>query len=114
MSGPAAYLATTDFRWTERAFELLGAQRLTVSDHTADGVTGVVVSGPCPRCDHHFVDRRALDAVTGMSGATRNGDGRPSDVALLDVTCGCDTAHEGAPEGTAGCGASFRIELRRQ
>ncbi|MEU2717297.1 hypothetical protein [Streptomyces sp. NPDC007205] len=113
MSGSPAYLATTDFNWTERAFELLAAGRLTVADHAADGVSGVVVSGPCPRCDHHFVDRRSLDALTGLAGVSRNGDSEPSDIILVDVTCVCGTSHEGAPEGVTGCGVSFRIELKR-
>ncbi|MEV0978347.1 hypothetical protein [Streptomyces sp. NPDC049915] len=113
MPGSSAYLPTTDFNWTERAFALYEQGRLTVTEHTADGVSGAVVSGPCPRCDHHFVDRRSLDALTGLAGVSRNGEGEPSDLILLDVTCGCGTPHEGAPEGATGCGVSFRIELKR-
>ncbi|NWF27310.1 hypothetical protein HW130_13680 [Streptomyces sp. PKU-EA00015] len=106
------YLATADFEWTERAFRLLESQQLTVSRHGAGDVPGYVVSGPCPRCGHHFTDRQVLVALAGLSGPDRQEHGGVVPAAVvLDVTCGCGSAHDDAPEGTAGCGASFRIEL---
>ncbi|MFP8885689.1 hypothetical protein [Streptomyces mangrovi] len=114
------YLATNDYEWTERAFQLLEAERLTVSAHSASGVPGFVVAGPCPRCEHHLTDRQVTVALTGMSGTGRHAQDEfenpesetdAVDAVVLDVTCGCGTAHQDAPEGAAGCGASFRIEL---
>ncbi|MFF3286143.1 hypothetical protein [Streptomyces sp. NPDC003023] len=106
-----AYLPTTAYEWTERAFRLLETERLTVSPHGTDDAPVFVVAGPCPRCDHHFVDRQVTVALTGMGGVSRGDDSDASRSVVLDVTCGCGAAHEDAPEGATGCGVSFRIEL---
>ncbi|MBT2365647.1 hypothetical protein J7E88_10025 [Streptomyces sp. ISL-10] len=106
-----AFRATTDIEWTERAFRSLEDRRLTVAAHDAGGVPAFVVAGPCPRCEHHLVDRQVSVALTGLTGAQRQVNGAVLDVVVLDVTCGCGTAHQDAPEGVTGCGASFRIEL---
>ncbi|MDO0924645.1 hypothetical protein QQY24_04140 [Streptomyces sp. TG1A-8] len=112
MSGeaPPAYVATSDVQWTNRAYRMLLDRRPTVSRRGGDGVPGLVVSGPCPRCEHHLVDRRVLLALTGL-GATRGGSAGAPETVVLDVTCGCGSTHQDAPEGVTGCGASFRIEL---
>ncbi|MGA5704178.1 hypothetical protein [Peterkaempfera bronchialis] len=106
-----AYVVTTDYRWTDRAYDLLEAQELTVKPHNEDTAPCFVVSGRCPRCDHHLVDRQVTVALTGMAGASRGSNGDPQEAVVLDVTCGCGTAHQDAPTGVTGCGVSFRIEL---
>ncbi|MFF2957009.1 hypothetical protein ACFVVU_37425 [Kitasatospora sp. NPDC057965] len=106
-----SYSATTDFRWTERAFALLGSQELTVTPHEAGGARCFVVAGRCPRCDHHLVDRQVTAALTGLSGASRGEGAEAVAVVSLDVTCSCGSAHQDAPQGATGCGVSFRIEV---
>ncbi|MGW0615875.1 hypothetical protein [Streptomyces sp. NPDC002788] len=105
------YLPTTDFRWTERAFEFLETGDLTVTPYAGGGAPCFVVSGPCPRCGHHLVDRQVTTALTGLSGPSRGGEGEQPAAVMLDVTCSCGTEHGNAPAGAIGCGASFRIEL---
>ncbi|KAB1988308.1 hypothetical protein [Streptomyces triticiradicis] len=110
--GPALdYLLTTDFRWTQRAFDLLQEELLTVDPHEAGGAPCFVISGPCPRCEHHMTDRQVTTALAGLAGPDRGAEGRPSAEVLLDVTCGCVGEHGNAPEGKVGCGASFRIAV---
>ncbi len=105
-----SYSATTDFRWTERAFALLDSQDLRILPHEAGGAPCFVVTGPCPRCDHHLVDRQVTAALTGLSGPSRGEGGEAVKVVSLDVTCSCGNAHQNAPQGATGCGVSFRIE----
>lgn len=104
------YTVTCDAQWTTQAYHLLMDGRLQVFPRGGKDAPGFLVTGPCPRCDHHLVDRRALLALTGMSG-TRGGSGGAPERFILDITCGCGTTHQGAPEGVTGCGASFRIEM---
>ncbi|MFD7496580.1 hypothetical protein ACFV8T_30060 [Streptomyces sp. NPDC059832] len=128
---PIPYEQTSDYRWTEVAFDLLESGALTALVMTNDNVSSAVVEGACPRCVHHFTDRRPLTAVTSGIGGSRagvQGTGGTGLVApagaygygdpvVLDVTCSCGAAHpagaSGAADSTAvsGCGASFRIEL---
>ncbi|MFF7441162.1 hypothetical protein [Streptomyces sp. NPDC008122] len=106
-----AYLQTADYGWTRRAFELLGTRALTVTPYEGGGAPCFVVEGPCPRCDHHLVDRQVTTGLTGMSGPSRGEGGNRAPAIVLDVTCGCGGAHENAPAGAVGCGASFRIVM---
>lgn len=111
------YLETSEFEWTKRAFELLGRNELTATTHWSAGIASVVIAGPCPRCRHNLVDRQVGVVVAGLSnGSPRSGTGAhqgstPPPALVVDVTCGCGLAHEGAAQTVTGCGASFRIEL---
>ncbi|MEI7031868.1 hypothetical protein [Streptomyces pratensis] len=105
------YLLSADYTWTERAFELLGRRELTVTPYEGGGAPCFVVSGRCPRCDHHLVDRQVTTALTGLSGPSRGGDGERPAFVVLDVTCSCGSEHGNAPAGAIGCGASFRIAM---
>lgn len=106
-----SYSATTDYQWTERAFTLLTSADLTVERHVAGGAPYFVVTGPCPRCGHHFADRQVTAALTGLAGPSRGEGSDAADVVFLDLTCSCGTAHQDAPQGATGCGVSFRIGI---
>jgi hypothetical protein len=108
------YRQTTAFEWTRQAFDMLSTNTLTATARRTAGITSVVVAGPCPRCAHRLVDRQVGVAVTGVAGGTTRGvlpEVAAPETIAVDVTCGCGTHHNGAPESTTGCGVSFRIEL---
>lgn len=124
------YEQTSEYRWTEAAFEMLESGALTARVMTSDNVSSAVVEGACPRCVHHFTDRRPLTAVTSGIGGSRTGVHGTSTgpvgpagmygygvPVVLDVTCSCGVAHPAEASGAAdsnpvgGCGVSFRIEL---
>ena len=66
------YQESTDYRWTETAFESLERDVLHGEVISRDGVTRSRVWGPCPRCDHSLDDRQTHTAVTNvMSGEWR-------------------------------------------
>ncbi|MCX4632283.1 hypothetical protein [Streptomyces sp. NBC_01443] len=52
--------------------------------------------------------------VPGARGGQQPTTAVPPAVAVADVTCSCDTPHDGAPENVIGCGASFRLELEAE
>ncbi|MFF8911651.1 hypothetical protein [Streptomyces olivaceoviridis] len=124
---PIPYEQTSDYRWTEAAFHLLESGALTASVAARDNISSAVVEGVCPRCVHHFTDRRPLTAVTNGLGGSRAGVPGSGGTALvepagayapvvLDVTCSCGVPHPTGPgaadaSATGGCGVSFRIEL---
>jgi len=107
------YEKSAAFEWTQLAYRLILDGKLRAQPIWADGVLTVLVEGQCPGCDHMLADRQVGTAVTGAGTATRGVRGtavRP-DLVCTDVTCECREPHSGAPEGIAGCGVSFRIEL---
>lgn len=116
------YHESTDYSWTEKAFEMLESSDLQGEVVSRDGIISSRVRGPCPRCRHVLDDRQTHTAVTNLMGGEWRGPGGAgpgqrgdSDTGLLlfpvDVSCGCGDSHAGAPAGTTGCGVSFRVEL---
>lgn len=77
--------------------------------------------GNCPRCGHPLDDKQTHTAVTNLMSRTRGSrkakpsEGLGEDTGVryfdVDVSCGCEKTHDGAPDGRAGCGVSFRVEL---
>lgn len=125
--GERAYEMTSDYVWTEKAYQSLQEGRDMHGEVISrDGVLVSRVWGQCPRCQHFLDDRQTLTALPGLIGV-RGGDrvergaGRveteqdesPSAwrYTRVDVSCGCGDAHQGAPGGKTGCGVSFRVEL---
>ena len=117
-----------DYSWTEKAFEMLERDDLHGSVVARDGVVSSRVWGPCPRCSHALDDRQTHTAVTNLLSSEWRTVGRaisgqpslPSGEEAgpvffpVDVSCGCADKHRDAPEGTTGCGVSFRVELPLQ
>ena len=119
------YHESTDYAWTEMAFDMLERHDLQGEVLVRDGIIWSRVWGPCPRCRHTLDDRQTHTAVTNLMGGEWR---RPADAGLsppgadgtgltffpVDVSCGCGNSHPGAPAGQTGCGVSFRVELSLQ
>lgn len=118
--GDWPYEMTSDFAWTEKAYQSLQAGGDMHGEVISrDDVLASRVWGRCPRCQHTIDDRQTLSALPGLIGVRGTGraeaDQDESATAwrytTVNVTCGCGDAHQGAPEGRTGCGVSFRVEL---
>jgi hypothetical protein len=133
----APYQQTTEYRWTEAAYDLLIGGALHGRAVSREGVVDTHMWGFCPRCGHQLDDRQTHTAVTNLMAGERHDawgsltvavgrlTGKPTaatsqvpqvgvgDIRLfpVDVTCGCEAIHPGAPGAAMGCGASFRVEL---
>ncbi len=110
------YSDSTDFAWTEKAFEMLTKGQLHGEATDKDGIVSSRVVGPCPRCAHDLDDPQTHSAVTNMLGGEWRGlppaSLETAPVYLtVDVSCGCNKPHSGAPAGRIGCGVTFRVEL---
>ena len=113
------YEESTAPEWTEIAFEELQDGRLQGEVITSHGVVRSRVWGECPACGHGLDDRQTHSAVTSAFGGEWRGTedtggdtgGAEPVYFEVDVSCGCEHAHPGAPSGRIGCGASFRVEL---
>lgn len=111
------YQVSSDYLWTRKAYESLQEGDALHGEVIArSGVMASRVWGQCPRCEHFFDDRQTLTALTNLVGVRLAGPSRPGSApeirfAQVDVSCNCADRHPGAPEGTSGCGTSFRVEL---
>ena len=116
------YRESTDYSWTEMAFDMLERHDLHGEVVFRDGIVRSRVRGPCPRCRHALDDRQTHTAVTNLMGGDWRGPAgadlsQPGagDAGLaffpVDVSCACGGSHPGAPAGHVGCGVSFRVEL---
>ena len=110
--------ATTDafdYAWTEKAYDLLVAKKITAVVVSADGVETSAVEGPCPRCGHTFSERRVRTAVTDRTGTLGGpGDGVGGSFVEVDLWCGCEDEHPGRPDGKTGCGVAYRVPATRE
>jgi hypothetical protein len=59
---------STDYSWTEKAFDMLERGDLHGEVISRDGVVRSRVRGPCPRCLHGLDDRQTHTAVTSLMG----------------------------------------------
>lgn len=122
-SGPGAapaedslrYAQTAAYEWTERAYRLLLDGQLQARSFATDGVVSSHVWGACPRCGHQLDHRQVHTAIAAGPGRQTGGQIIPPTPPTLevDVPCGCRHAHPHAPDGTLGCGVSFRVEIVR-
>ncbi|MDT0544507.1 hypothetical protein [Streptomyces lonegramiae] len=109
---------SSDFIWTGKAYDLLEQDLLHAEISFAGGVLSSRVWGSCPRCAGPLDDRQVLTAISDFiasrgTAAEESSGGEPALVAV-DVTCHCGVLHPNAPEGSLGCGVSFRVELEAE
>ncbi|MDO0910682.1 hypothetical protein QQM39_07415 [Streptomyces sp. DT2A-34] len=106
---------TSEFGWTSKAYDLLEQDLLRAEVALVDGVVTTRVWGCCPRCAGRIDDRQVPTVVGDFTSPRGMADADAAEVlppvVVVDVTCGCGAAHVDSPEGTTGCGVSFRVEL---
>jgi hypothetical protein len=107
-----------DPEWTDTAYELIEAGKLTVRFIGTSRVPEIQVSGPCPRCGDTFVASDVLVATLAgedVLGLERLEDAtytEPGTWRRVTVTCECTGIHDGRPRSAPqGCGISYVIEV---
>ena len=70
------YHESTDYSWTETAFDMLERHDLHGEVVSRDGIVRSRVWGPCPRCKHALDDRQTHTAVTNLMGGEWRGTRR--------------------------------------
>jgi hypothetical protein len=106
--------APNAYQWTDKAYDLLQAGRLTASVHTKAGIQTATVEGDCPHCHHDVNYRQVFDAVAGEPLSTLGERTTGIDVGYvpLTVSCQCTEFHKGRPDKIDhGCGINFRIDV---
>lgn len=121
MTDPLEFESTspTAYRWTERASDLLDAERLSVNIEHVGEIEIVFATGPCPRCGHElaFTMERAAP-ISGPVGPLGDGAAEQEEAEYLavDIACQCHAEHPGRASTAPpyGCGILFRVEILRQ
>lgn len=102
-----------NYEWTLKAFDAIQARTLHRKIiRSDDRVVAAEVFGACPRCDDVLSVWLPLSIVITGSGVLGSEERRSSTTHPVDVRCGCETTHPGAPKGIKGCGIVFRVEVR--
>lgn len=115
MSSDVEYEKNDPFnhQWTEDAFDAIKAGTLHRRLLTEDGKpVAAQVHGACPRCSHPLLFTLPLIGVLSDGGVLGRDVPAPGTTYPVDVLCGCDYTHPGAPQGIKGCGIWFRVELK--
>jgi hypothetical protein len=117
-AGEVAYENTANEAWARQALDLYRRGELQVEAFDTEGVVSAQVWGTCPRCGHQLDVQQTLSVPIIGSGGGRGLwqalTGRDVPVAkgipdAVEVGCGCEKTHPGAPEQVTGCGVSFRL-----
>jgi hypothetical protein len=108
------YENTADPQWARRAMDLFRAHRLQVKAFDTNGVASAHVWGTCPRCGHDLNHQPTLtvpvpEARGVWAMLTGRAPNRPEISENVEVGCGCEHTHPGAPKDVKGCGVSFRL-----
>ena len=101
------------YEWTLDAFDSIQAgtlHREIIRDNSRVPILARIW-GICPRCEHDLRYELPLSSVT-YDGVLGGDLVLPPKTRAVDVLCGCDHRHGGAPEGVAGCGIGFRVEVK--
>ena len=113
-----AYENTADEAWARQAFDLYQHRELQVQPFATEGVVSAQVWGTCPRCGHELNIQLTLSIpIAGLREsrglwaalARRDVPVGPGIPDAVEVSCGCEHIHAGAPEQVSGCGVSFRL-----
>lgn len=112
---PYAQGGQNDYKWTDRAFELLGQGLLSVNVVGADDHTAVQAIGQCPRCDHDVaytrLEKLVIPKADSLGLQKVDGSDEPAYVAI-EVLCWCLQEHPGRPTNVSrGCGITFSTEV---
>src|SRR5512135_2736806 len=106
-----AYENTADEAWARQAFDLYQRGRLQVQAFDTEGVISAQVWGTCPRCGHELNIQQTLSTPIALregrglwAALTRQARREPGIPDTVEVGCGCEHAHPGAPEKVKGCG----------
>ncbi|GGN99361.1 hypothetical protein [Nocardia rhizosphaerihabitans] len=106
----------TAYQWTEKAYDLLLTDALTVALTVRHRIEIATASGDCPRCGHDVQFSMERDApIPGTIGGLGTEDSSMTeDYVAVDVECRCKGGHPGRPDGISkGCGIVFRTEVQR-
>lgn len=113
-----SYENTADEAWARQAFDLYEHRQLQVQAFDTEGVVSAQVWGTCPRCGHELNIQLTLSTPIvalregrGLWAAlTRRDVPKASGIPdAVEVGCGCEHTHPGAPDQVTGCGVSFRL-----
>lgn len=115
---PFAQSGRNDYRWTERAYDLLTQGRLAVAITGVGEDTAVVATGECPRCTHDVAYSHAERIVAPEAAGAGPGStaveprDRTGAYVGVDVVCWCDNPHPGRPTSLGrGCGVVFTADV---
>lgn len=120
LAGDEPYQELMGYEWTEKAYQMMGDGDLHGEAISREKIVRSRVWGPCPRCAHELDDQQTHTAVLSIMGTETRGwpsrrrSEEQESLLEVDVSCGCGDQHSGAPEGTTGCGVSFRVALPLQ
>jgi hypothetical protein len=112
---PYENAAPNSYEWTERAYDLLVAGKLSAAVVTHSGIQTAEVTGECPHCSHDVNFRQVLDAASRETMGTLGARETTAEVdyAPLTVACSCTESHTGRPPTVNhGCGVNFRVDVR--
>ncbi|MFI6999334.1 hypothetical protein [Nocardia sp. NPDC050175] len=121
MSGPTAdlpyeFARPTAYEWTEKAYDLMVTDNLTVTLIVRDAMRTAIASGECPRCTHDvgFVMELVAPIPADVSGLGDESGPIDPEYVPIDVQCRCTGEHPGRPSNESkGCGILFRAEVLR-
>ena len=111
MDAEVGYERTAAEDWTRRAQHLYQSGQLCMAPFNTDGVISVQVWGACPRCPHSLNVQQTLTApVVSYRGGWSTVGRKDAEIpSYIEVECGCELVHLGAPGQVTGCGVTFRL-----
>jgi hypothetical protein len=100
------------------------ADRAVVTFGLADDRGGMILTGPCPRCQHDMswwiadsgfrTVTQVDDSTRGTHAATNDGGDGEDDGEEEPMICRCTVLHPSTPSGKKGCGAGWKLLVSRR